>query len=323
MAAKRIVAIVGATGAQGGGLARAILADPASEFEVRALTRAPDADRGRALAERGATVVAADLDDAASLTRAFAGADAVFGVTNFWEHMSPERERRQAHAIAEAAKAAGVRHVIWSTLDDTRARVPLEDPRIPTLMGEFKVPHFDAKGESDRRFVELGVPTTFLNTTFYWDNLIHFGMGPRRAEDGGLDLVLPMGDKRLAGIAADDIGRVAYGILRAGDAYVGKTVSVAGDFVTGAEMAEKLGVALGERVRYVDVPIEVYRTFGFPGAEDIANMFWYYQTFEAEFCGARPLDATRALHPQLQTFDAWLAGHVAAIAATPAAAPAR
>jgi uncharacterized protein YbjT (DUF2867 family) len=185
MAGKRIIAIVGATGAQGGGLARAILADPTADFEVRALTRNPDADRGRALAERGAAVVSADLDDAASLDRAFAGADAVFGVTNFWEHLSPDRELRQARNIAEAAARAGVRHVVWSTLDDTRARVPLDDPRIPTLMDRYKVPHFDAKGESDRWFVELGVPTTFLNTTFYWDNLIHFGMGPRAPRTGG------------------------------------------------------------------------------------------------------------------------------------------
>jgi uncharacterized protein YbjT (DUF2867 family) len=135
--------------------------------------------------------------------------------------------------------------------------------------------------------------------------------------------VLPIGEKRLAGIAADDIGRVAFGILRAGDAYVGRTVSVAGECLTGVEMAERLGAALGERVRYVDVPLDVYRTFGFPGVEDIANMFWYYQTFEEEFCAARPLDATRALNPQLQSFDAWLARHASEIAATPAAAPAR
>jgi uncharacterized protein YbjT (DUF2867 family) len=322
MAAKRIIAIVGATGAQGGGLARAILADSDAGFEVRALTRNPAGDRGRALAERGATVVAADLDDAASLEQAFAGADAAFGVTNFWEHFSPDRELRQAHNIAEAAARAGVRHMVWSTLDDTRRRVPLDDARIPTLMERYKVPHFDAKGEADRRFVELGVPTTFLNTTFYWDNLIHFGLGPKRAEDGVLDLVLPMGDKRLAGIAAEDIGRAAYGILRAGDAHVGRTVGVAGGFLTGAEMAAQLGAALGEPVRHVDVPVEVYRGFGFPGADDLANMFWYYQTFEEEFCAARPLDAVRALNPQLQSFEAWLARHASEIAATPAAAPA-
>ena len=130
---------------------------------------------------------------------AFAGAYGAFLLTNFWEHFSPERELTQARNMAQAVKAAGVQHVIWSTLEDTRKWVPLEDNRMPTLMGKYKVPHFDAKGEADEIFRQLGVPTTFLLTAFYWDNFIYFGAGPQRGPDGTLALTFPMDDKRLPG----------------------------------------------------------------------------------------------------------------------------
>ncbi|NNF59586.1 MAG: NmrA family NAD(P)-binding protein, partial [Rhodothermaceae bacterium] len=183
MSDSKIIAVVGATGAQGGGLARAILDDPDSGFRLRALTRNPDSDAARALADRGAEVVQADLDDLGSLEAAFREAYGAFCVTNFWEHFSPEKEQAQAANMAEAAKAEGLRHVVWSTLEDTRRWVPLDDDRMPTLMEHYKVPHFDAKGASDRAFTERGVPTTFLLTSFYWDNFIYFGSGPQRMPD--------------------------------------------------------------------------------------------------------------------------------------------
>ena len=89
-------------------------------------------------------------------------------MTFYWAHFSPEKELAEARAMAEAAKHAGVKHVIWSTLEDTRKWIPLSDNRMPTLMGKYKVPHMDAKGEADAVFTELGVPTTFLLTSFYW-----------------------------------------------------------------------------------------------------------------------------------------------------------
>jgi uncharacterized protein YbjT (DUF2867 family) len=309
-----IVAIVGATGAQGGGLARAILSDPASVFSVRALTRHPDAGPARALAARGAHIVAADLDRAETLKRAFAGVDAAFCVTNFWEHHSPERELAQAAAMAQAAKDAGVAHVIWSTLEDARLWVPLESGQMPTLMGHYKVPHFDAKGEANSEFTNRDVPVTFLLTSYYWDNFINFpGMGLRRGPDGIPTLRLPMGDKKLPGIAAEDIGRCAYGIFRAGHRYVGQTVGIAGEHLTGAELASALSRAIGQTVRYTDVSPEIYRTFDFPGAQDLSNMFQFKRDFQDAFCNARNVELARQLNPSLQTFDQWLANHKAHI----------
>ncbi|MBE0605555.1 MAG: NmrA/HSCARG family protein [Deltaproteobacteria bacterium] len=303
---KKIIAVVGATGAQGGGVCRAILKDAGGGYKVRALTRNAGSDKANELKKLGAEVVEVDIDDVESLKKAFRGAHGAFCVTFFWEHFSPEKELAEAKNMADAAKDAGVRHVIWSTLEDTREWVPLEDRRMPTLMAKYKVPHFDAKGEANRLFSERGVPTTFLLTSFYWENLIHFGMGPKRGEDGNLYITLPMGDRKLPGIAAEDIGKCAYAIFRNGSEFTGKTVGIAGGHLTGSQMAEALTKALGEEVRYNAVSPNAYRGFGFPGADDLGNMFQFKRDFESIFCGARNLEFSRAINPSMKTFEEWL-----------------
>ena len=307
MPEKKVIAVIGATGAQGGGLVRAIMSDKSGGFTARAVTRNANSDKAKELSKLGAEVVAADLDDVESLKMAFSGAYGAFCVTNFWEHLSPEKELAQATHLAQAAKHASVQHVIWSTLEDTRRWVPLSDSRMPTLMGKYKVPHFDAKGEADQVFRNLGVPTTFLLTSFYWDNMIYFGMGPKKGPDGKLAITFPMGDKKLPGIAAEDIGKCALGIFNKGRELIGKTLGVAGEHLTGNEMAAKLSKAIDREVRYNDVPPETYRKFGFPGADDIGNMFQFKRDFEEVFCGARNPEIARGLNPTLQTFDMWLA----------------
>ncbi|HRF59229.1 MAG TPA: NmrA/HSCARG family protein [Fimbriimonadaceae bacterium] len=310
MSNEKIIAVVGATGAQGGGLVRAILAHPESGLKVRAITRDPNSERARALAAAGAEVVGADLDDRDSVQRAFDGAYGAFCLTNFWEHFTPQKEIDQAANMAAAAKAAGLRHVIWSTLEDTRRWVPLESDRMPTLMERFKVPHFDAKGEADALFADL--PTTYLLTSFYWDNFIHFGMGPTPGPDGVLGITFPIGDKPLPAIAAEDIGKCAFGIFRDGDALIGKTIGVAGEHLTGAQMAAAFTALIGKEVRYNEVPPEVYRGFGFPGAEDLGNMFQFKRDFNDDFCRVRDVDFARHLNPDLQTFSGWLQANRAA-----------
>jgi len=305
--AKKVIAVMGATGAQGSGLVKAIMADKNSEFTARAITRDVNSDKAKALAALGAEVVAADIDDEKSLEKAFAGAYGVYCVTFFWAHFSPEKEQANAKNMAQAAKAAGVQHVIWSTLEDTRKWVPLSDNRMPTLQGKYKVPHFDAKGEINHVFTDAGLPVTFLNTSFYWDNAYMFGMGPAKQADGSYTITFPMGDKRMSGMANEDIGKCAYGIFKKGKEYVGKTVGIAGEHLTGAQMAEKYSKGLGINCKYNEVTPEAYRGFGFPGAEDLGNMFQVYRDFEKEFTAARSLDVSRSLNPELQTFDQWLA----------------
>jgi uncharacterized protein YbjT (DUF2867 family) len=292
---------------------RAIAADRDGPFSARAITRKPDSDKARALASLGVDVVAGDADDPASLERAFAGAHGVFCVTNFWEHFSAEREGAQAAALARATRKAGVAHVVWSTLEDTRKSVPLEDTRLPTLQGKYKVPHFDAKGEADRVFAQEAAPTTYLLASFYWENFIHFGMGPREA--GGADLVLamPLGGTKLPGIGAEDIGRCAYGLFRRGPDTAGQRFGVAGEILSGAEMAARMGRALGRTVQFQDVPFDVYRGLGFPGADDLGNMFQFQAILGDEFLRDRDPQVSRTLNPQLQDFDAWLAANAGRI----------
>lgn len=306
MGDKKIIAVVGGTGAQGSGLVRAILSDKSGGFKARAITRTAGSAKAKELEKLGAEITEADVNDKQSLVNAFKGAYGVFCVTFFWDHFSPEKEKQHAKNMAEASKEAGVQHVIWSTLEDTRNYISLEDDRMPTLMEKYKVPHFDAKGESNSYFEKSGVPYTLLNTSFYWDNFIYFGLGPQKGPDGKLAITFPMKDKRLPGIAAEDIGKTALGIFKSGEKYQGKTLGIAGGKLTGEQMAKGFTEILGEEVVYNDVPPSVYRSFGFPGADDMGNMFQFKAEFENEFCNNRDIDETKKLNPELLSFDDWL-----------------
>ena len=302
----KIIAVVGATGATAGGLARAILDDPDGGFACRAITRTPDSDAAGALAGRGASVVQADLDDPASLERAFDGAYGAFCMTNFFVHFSAEHEAEQAANLAHAAAAAGVRHAIWSTAEDTRQWYPTDDDRMPTLQGRYKVPNWDGKGEGDRHFRAAGVPTTYLLPPFHWEAFV-FGMGaPQRDPDGVLTIAMPLGEAYLPGIAAEDIGRCAYGIFQDPDRFLGATVGIAAEHLTGAQLAAGLSEIFGEPVRYVHVPAEYFRTLPFPGVDLAANMFQFVAE-DNSYADRRDVRLARSLNPALVGFDEWVA----------------
>jgi uncharacterized protein YbjT (DUF2867 family) len=323
MADKKIIAVLGATGSQGSGLVSAILADPNGGFAARAVTRDPSKDKAKAMAAKGAEVVKADLDDVESLKKAFAGAYGVYAVTNFWEHFSGEKEVAQAKNIAEAAKAAGVKHIIWSTLEDTRKLMAADDTRMPMLQGKYRVPHFDAKADADAFF--KGLPVTYLMVSFYWDNLYLFDLAPKKDKDGVYSWAFPMGDAKLAGIAKDDIGKAAYGVFKAGSEYIGKTVAIAGEHVSFADMSEKISKGLGiGPVKYTALDANLFRSFGFPGADEYGNMFQVYRDFEKQVNAVRSVEETRKLAGgSVQTFDQWLAKNKDAVKAkTEPAAPA-
>lgn len=306
MADKKIIAVLGATGAQGGGLVRAILNDKSSEFSVRALVHNANSDKARALKDIGVEVIAVDVDDYESLKSAFAGAYGVYAVTFFWHHFSAEKEISQAESIAKAAKETGVKHIIWSTLEDTRKWIPLSDNRMPTLQEKYKVPHFDGKGSSDKFFTNLNLPVTFLYASFYWENFIYFGMGPRKGPDGKLALTIPMGDRKMAGIASEDIGKCAYEIFKRGKEFLGKKVGLASDHLTIQEMANLFTKVMGEEVVYNKVSFDMFRSFGFPGADEAGNMFQFYHDCEVDVNGLRNVEFTKSLNPALKNFEVWL-----------------
>lgn len=303
---KKVITVFGATGAQGGGLVHSILNDPGSQFSVRAVTRDPQSGKAKELKDLGAEVVAGDIDDKASVSKALDGAYGAYFVTFFWAHFSPEKEYEEAKTFAEAAKESGIQHAVWSTLEDVRQFVPLDDDSIPTLHGKYKVPHFDAKGAADQFFKDLGVPTTFFRASFYWDNFIHFGSGPKKGPDGKYYLTFPLDDKKMAGIAAEDIGKCAYGIFKRGPEMIGQTVGVAGEHLSGQQMADKMSKALNVEIGYNNVSPDTYRAFGFPGADDLGNMFQFYRDFEQECNQVRDVAFSRSLNPELKSFDDWL-----------------
>ncbi|TPG34683.1 NmrA/HSCARG family protein [Mycolicibacterium hodleri] len=314
MTDKKLIAVVGATGSQGGGLVQAILADPDGEFAVRAITRSAQSAKARELARAGAEVVEADLDDGTSMRDAFEGVDGAFVVTNYWAPRTPEDEAQRTRAAMElaqadtaalAAKQAGVAHVIWSTLEDTRDYFGT-DERVPSIDGTYKVPHFDAKAEADAMFIEYDVPTTLLRTTLFYEGFAG-ATGPTRDDDGKLVLTIPMSDQPLSGIAVGDIGKTALGIFTRGPEFIGKTISIAGDHLTGDQYAAALSDALGEDVTYRPLTWDEFRAQGFPGAVEMANMFQYYAENSARFVADRDLAKVRDLNPELLTFRDWLA----------------
>lgn len=311
MTNKKLIAVVGATGAQGGGLARAILDDPPGEFACRALTRDPSSPAAQALADRGAEVVRADLDHEGTLRSAFEGAHGAYCMTNFFEHFSASKETEQAENLAWAAKAVGVRHAIWSTSPDSRNWVSPQGSRLPESPDGYQVAHWDGKARGNRYFTDLGVPTTFLLPPTYWENLFMPGAPHQvqRGPDGVLAITLPAGEARMPGMGAEDIGRCAYGLFKTGQEFVGATVGVAAESSTGAELAAAVSEALGEHVRYNAVPLDVVRAAPFPGADAVANMFQIVVETNDDYCGHYDLALSRKLNPQLRSLAEWVAGN--------------
>lgn len=297
---KKIIAVIGASGTQGSGLVRAILNDPQSEFAVRAITREPNSEKANELAALGAEVVQADVDDVKSLEAAFAGAYGAFLVSFYWPHMDAVRETQTVKNMAVATKLTRVQHVIYSTLEDTRHFLSLEDDSIPTIKGRYKVPFLDSKGEANRFFVDLGIPTTFLLTSFYWENF--YTMAPQR-QDGELQLKINFGNAKLAGLAAEDIGNCTYAIFKQKEAFIGKTVGISGDQLTFHEIADAFSEALGEKVHYAPFSNEEYRALA---GMEAANSFQWMTDFNKEFLEARSLDFSRSLNPAMQTLKKWL-----------------
>ena len=145
-------------------------------------------------------------------------------------------------------------------------------------------------------------------------------MGPKKGPDGKLAITFPMGDKKLPGIAAEDIGKCAYGIFKTGPEFMGKIVAISGENLTCAQMAAVFTEVLGLEVRYNNVSPEAYRGFGFAGADTLGNQFQFLRDFENYFSGVRDPNFARSLNPSLQNFKMWLTQNKNAIPLDEAAA---
>src|SRR6266853_1419225 len=255
---KKLIAVIGATGHQGGGVVRALQAR--GQFKVRALTRNPD--KHRELAEE---VVEADLDKPETLKAAFEGAHGVFLVTNFYGGAD---ELKQATAAIRAAKDAGVKHFVWSTLPDVEA----------ISGGKFHVPHFTGKAKIDLIVKDAGFPKhTFVIAPMYYQNLVGV-LAPQTQADGSVGWGLPL-DPTVRGIHMGDItelGDIVAGAFANPDqAGHGEYLPLVGDFMSFNEIIDTLN-RQGHNFSYTQVPKEVYAGL-FPGAAEIAETFNYFQ----------------------------------------------
>jgi uncharacterized protein YbjT (DUF2867 family) len=256
---KKLVAVIGATGQQGGAVLRALQAG--NQFKVRALTRNPA--KHRELADE---IIQADLNRRETLAAAFGGAHGVFLVTNFLEEGTDEAE--QATAAVRAAKEAGVKHFVWSTLPDVEA----------ISRGKLHVPHFTGKAKVDRVVKEAGFANhTFVIAPFYYQNLIGV-LAPQKQTDESVGWALPL-DPTVRGIHMGDITElgdtVAGAFAHPDQVGHGEYLPLVGDFMSFSEIIDTLN-RQGHNFSFKQVPKKVYAGL-FPGAAEIAEMFNYFQ----------------------------------------------
>lgn len=291
MAQQGTILVTGATGAQGGSVARHLLA--AGKFSVRGMTRKPKSEAALALKNAGAEVVHGDMDDIESIKSAVEGCYGVFGVTSFWEHF--EKEYAQGKNLVDAVAGANVRHFVFSTL-----------PSVRKIAKELEVPHFETKAALEDHTRSAGIPSTFIHVAFYFENFLGF-FPPRRGPDGTYTFGFPQGNTPLAGVAVEDVGGIVARIFERREEFIGKTVGIVGDELPAAKYAEAMTRELGKPVVYNHIPREVFAKFGFPGAEDLADMFEFYRKHVPS--RRDDLAQCRSLHPGIQTFDRWLSKH--------------
>lgn len=283
------ILVLGGTGAQGGGVARHLIST--GEYSVKCLTRDPGSEKAQALAEAGAEVVKGDLDDTGSIFNAAKGCWGVFGVTNFWEHL--DKEFQQGKNLVDAVESAGVEHFVLSTL-----------PYINKITkGEFDVPHFDMKGKIEEYARSKRLGATFVHVAFYYENFLSF-FPPQKQEDGSFAFGFPQGDTKLAGVSVEDVGGVVSAIFADPSSYADRTVGIVGDDLTPARYAEIMTRILRKKVVYNHIPREVFASFEFPGADDLAGMFDYNRLHIPD--RQEDLEESRRLYPGMQTFESWL-----------------
>uniref|UniRef100_G1TU04 NmrA-like family domain-containing protein 1 n=1 Tax=Oryctolagus cuniculus TaxID=9986 RepID=G1TU04_RABIT len=257
-------------------LARMLLED--GTFRVRVVTRDPEQ---KAAKERGAEVMQGDQNDETSMVRALAGAHAAFIVTNYWENCSQEQEVKQGKLLADLAKRLGLHYVVYSGLENIRK----------LTAGRLAAGHFDGKGEVEEYFQDIGVPMTSVRLPCYFENFLSYFL-PQKAPDGKSYLL------------SLDLGPVVLSLLKNLEEYVGRNIGLSTCRHTAEEFAGLLTKHTGKVVRDAKTTPEDYEKLGFPGAQDLANMFRFY--------ALKPdhdIELTLRLNPKAQTLDQWLEQH--------------
>ncbi|XP_011889769.1 PREDICTED: putative nmrA-like family domain-containing protein ENSP00000305954 [Cercocebus atys] len=289
MASKKVITVFGATGAQGGSVARAIL--ESKKFAVRAVTRDVTRPNALELQRLGAEVVKGDLNDKASVDSALKGAYGAFLVTNFWDALNKDKEVFQGKLVADTAKHLGLKHVVYSGLENVKR---LTD-------GKLQVPHFDSKGEVEEYFWSIGIPMTSVRVAAYFENFLT-AWRPVKASDGDYyTLAVPMGDVPMDGISVADIGAVVSNIFNSPEEFLGKAVGLSAEALTVQQYADVLSKVLGKKVRDAKITPEVFEKLGFPAAKEIADMCRFYQMKPD-----RDVKLTHRLNPKVKSFSQFI-----------------
>ena len=279
----KTIGVCGITGSQGGSVGREL---KKKGYNVIGITRNPLKKSCEELTNLGINIVKADFDEPETVKLAFKNCDVVYLMTNFWEHMSPKKEFKQAREIIDILKNTEVKHIIWSTLEDSRDFKDNID-----YLGDYKIPHFDEKGMVSKYLNNQKIKSTHLYTSFFNENLIGM-MKLKKANDGIRRLVLPMKDKLLPIVALEDIGKMVCEILKndlCGD------ISVSSEHISCKDMAVVLSDVIGEPVYYVPIDANSYRNLGFPGCKDLGNMFEFKEVHNKIFCEKRNINKVKEL----------------------------
>lgn len=290
------VLVIGATGAQGGSVAKHLLA--IGKYKVRCLTRNPGSSAAMALKQLSAEVVHGDLDDPVGLRAILRDCDAVFGVTNYWEH--GEKESTQGRNLIDAIRHSNVQHTILSTLPHTKL----------LSGGRLEVPHFDSKARIEEYARELNLPATYLHVAFYYENFLSY-FPPRPQPNGTYVFGFPQGSVPLAAVAAADVGGLVAAILAESFWYRDKVVGAVGDDQRPEEYAQIMARMLSRKIEYQYIAHDAFAALPFPGAHDLANMFEFNRLYIPN--RRADLAKSRELFPEIRSFDRWLRANTAAM----------
>jgi uncharacterized protein YbjT (DUF2867 family) len=286
---RKIILVTGATGNQGGSVAKALLDN--WKFAVRVLTRYPQSPKARMLEQMGAEIVAGDFNDPYSLRNAMHGVYGVFGVTSFWEHF--ESEYDLGKNLIDAVKDSAIEHFVFSS-----------QPSYYKLSGgTISVPNKDIKAELQEYAKSLQIPATFVQPAAYYENFLNL-FPVHEDRDSNLYFSFPQGDTKLAMMSPTDLGVVVATIFDHPSEYTGRTVGVVGDDKTPGEYAYIFSKVFGRKVYYKNISVERYATSGLPEATELADMFEVQRLYIRE--RQLSLIESYGLNPGMKSFEQWL-----------------
>ncbi|XP_045182550.1 nmrA-like family domain-containing protein 1 [Mercenaria mercenaria] len=284
----RTVVVFGATGLLGGSVARALLEDPL-RFRVRAVTRRPSSEKARKLAEEGAVIVTANQNDIASLEKALDGADSMFLTTHYWEDKNKEKEIVRGLNAIDAAVHKGLTHIVFNGSENVRKTIGKD------------CGHLDSKAAIEEYLREVGVNYTIIRLPFWYENFTTV-FRPHKVKHGVYAIPIPMEDMPLDMISVTDVGECVMKLFYRPRYYSRKTLSFGGDRLTTEEMAHALTKCLNKKFIYPKLRIKDFEQFDFPGSQELAAMFEFYQKAQI----TRDIKLTKRLNPEYKTFEKWL-----------------